>query len=185
MAVSLTGRAGLKLKYALMFLCILAGLYLASNYIFGRVITGLWGNYLLPSIIWLSLALSVYYLLPRPKPLAKPRQKKIFYWAGFLCAIAGLASFFAAGLLEGLGKSPYDHSLLGIAVNFFYICATLAGIEVTRNFIVNYLFAKKPVIGIAVTGVVFTLFTFPMRRFFTLSSAYDGAVFSGNILLMK
>ncbi len=178
----LTGRASLKVKYALMFLVILTGLYLASNYIFGRVITGLWGNYLLPSIIWLALALSVYYLLPRPKPLTKPRQRKIFYWAGFLCAVAGLASVFAAGLLEGLGKSPYDHSLFGIIVNLFYISATLLGIEVTRNFIVNYLFAKKPVIGIALTGIIFALFSFPMRRFMAFSSAYDGAVFSGNIL---
>ena len=170
-------------KYGIAALVSLAVIYLADNFVLGRMVGGFFGNYVLPSLFWGLLALAVYYLLPRPRFAIRGRQRKLFNWAAFLCAVALVAAILAAGLLEGFGRSPYDHSFRGILINIFYLGSMLVGMELARAWLVSYLFKKRPVTGIALTAIIFTLFAFTPGRLFSFETVLDGAKFTGNIFL--
>ncbi len=172
-----------KTKYGLFVSLCLIAIYLADNFLFGRVVRGLVGSYFLPSMAWLLLAAVVIYCLPIFRPQCRPRHRKLLYWLALLGAMAGVIAVYAAGLMEGFGRSPYDQSLRGIVINLFFLGSMLVGMEYTRSWVVNYLFKKRPVFGIVFTGLVFTFFTFSPSRLFSFETTLAGARFAGNTFL--
>jgi signal peptidase I len=169
--------------YALLVTGCLVVIYTSRNWVFGKLLSGLWGSYVLPSMLWLMLALGIFYLLPKARPATKLRHRKIFNWAALLCAVAGIGAFYAAGLLTGFGRSPYDHSIRGIIINFFYLGSMLIGMETARAWLVNYLFKKQPAKGVILTALIFTFFAFTPARLLSFETTLDGAMFAGNIFL--
>ena len=162
----------------------LAVIYTSRNWVFGKLLSGLWGSYVLPSLLWLLLALGIWHLMPKARPaVTKRRHRRIFYWGALLCAVAGIGAFYAAGLLTSFGRSPYDHSIRGIIINFFYLGSMLIGIEMARAWFVNYLFKKRPVVGVLLASFIFTLFAFTPGRLLSLETTLDGAMFAGNVFL--
>lgn len=129
------------------------------------------------------LAFGIWYLLPKARPVVKLRYRRIFNWAALLCALAGTGAFYAAGLLTGFGRSPYDHSIRGIIINIFYLGSMLIGMETARAWLVNYLFRKQPALGVILTALIFTFFAFTPGRLLSFETPLDGAIFAGNIFL--
>jgi len=170
-------------QYGLVVLACIAAVYLSGNFVFGRVVTGFTGNYVLPSIAWVALALGVIYLLPRGRPEARGRHRKLFCWVAFLSAAALILALYAAGLLDGLGRSPYDHSFRGILINIFYLGSMIIGMEISRAWLINYLFKKRPVLGIGLVTLIFTMFAFSPGRLLGFETMLDGAEFAGNTFL--
>ncbi len=172
-----------QLKNSLPVIGFLSLIYIFGNWVSGKLITGFWGSYLLPSVLWLVMAAGIYYYLPKGRPAIRGRHKALFNWAALLCAIAGIGSLYAAGLFSGLGKSPYDHSFTGILINIFYLGSTLIGMEMARAYLINNIFKKRSALGVAVTAIIFTFFAFSPGRLFTFETTLDGATFAGNIFL--
>lgn len=169
--------------YGMLLIISLAAILYGKNMIFGRLIGGFFGNYVLPSVIWILLALLILFLYPRACPQARSRHKRLFCWAALLCALAGVAAIFATGMLQGFGKSPYDHSAYGVVSNIFHLGAMLVGMEVSRAWLVNSLFKKRPWLGIGFTALFFTLFAFSLGRLGSFEKSIDGIEFAGNIFL--
>jgi len=156
---------------------------LASNLVSGRFLTGLWGNYILPAVFWGLLALIIRLRLDQVRLMVKARHRKMFCWAGLICGIATVVAVFAVGFMTGLGRSPYDHSFTGIIINLFYLCSMLAGMELSRSWLMNSLFAKRQVIGIVLTGIIYSLFGFSLRRLVMLKTFQEAAQFVGNTVI--
>lgn len=161
-------------------LCLLNILYF-KNFIYSQVIGGFIGNYLLPSIVWILLALVVSFLLPRGRDKLKRRDRHIFKWAAFLSAFGLVFASYGAGLLGGLGTSPYDHSFKGILINLICLGSMLVGIELCRAWLINYTFKKHATLGIISTGTFFSLFLININRIASIENIRDGAEFAGNI----
>jgi len=168
--------------YGILLIIGLAVFLYGRNMVFGRLIGGFFGNYVLPSVIWVLLALLILFLFPRTHAQARSRHKSLFCWAALLCAFAGVAAVFATGMLQGFGKSPYDHSAYGVVTNIFQLGAMLVGMEVSRAWLVNSLFKKRPWLGIGCTALFFTLFTFSLARLGSFEKSIDGIEFAGNII---
>jgi len=170
-------------RQTLFLLACLAAIFLLSNLVWGPVVGGFFGNYLLPAMMWGLLALLISKRLSRARPHAKRRHHALLRWLAFICGLAGAMALVVMGLFDGFGRSPYDHSLRGIIVNFAYLGILLAGMEITRSWLINAVFAKRPVFGIAFTGVLFSLLWFPVRRFTNFQDGLGAVKFIGGTYL--
>lgn len=170
-------------KHGLLVIIGLVAIYLTLNFVAGRMIGGFFGNYVLPFLLWGMLALAVFYLLPKARPATRPRHRSMLNWAAFLSAMALIVAVYGVGLLEGYGRSPHDHSFWGVFIYIFYLGAMLVGMELSRAWLVNYLFKKKANLGIAFTGLLFTFFAFASGRLISFETTLDGAKFAGNTFL--
>jgi len=173
----------LKRQHGLLIFTALAILYLSDNFLSGRIIGGFGGNYILPILSWSLLGLALYRLVPQGRSLTRRRHQEVFIWAAVISALALIAAVYAVGLLEGYGKSPYDQSFSGIVINIFYLGSMLLGIELARARLINYLFRKKPLTGVILTAIIFTIFAFAPGRLFSFETGLDGARFVGNTFL--
>jgi len=68
-------------------------------------------------------------------------------------------------------------------INIFYLGSMLLGMEVARARLINYLFRKKPLKGVILATIIFTLFAFALGRLFSFETTLDGARFAGNTFL--
>jgi signal peptidase len=77
--------------------------------------------------------------------------------------------------VDGLGKSPYDHSLLGVAINIFSVGAVLIGREFFRSYIVNILAKDENYIVFLTVSLLMTLLAFPAQKYLELQD-YESIV---------
>ncbi len=143
---------------------------------------GFWSSYALPALLWGGLACLILKM-PAGRAAAKRRFQNLFRWLALMCALAGTAAAYAAGLLKGFGKSPYDLSCKGILINICYLGATLAGMELSRAWFLNVLFRRRPVLGVALTALGFTFFGFTLNRMLAVSGGLETAIFIGGTFL--
>lgn len=170
-------------KMGFLLLILLTLIYFAINIVAGQLVGGFWGSYVLTPILWLLLAFVVFFLYPPARPEAKLRHRRFVYWASFFCALAGVAAVFSAGIVEGFAKSPYDHSFLGIIINIIYLGSMLAGMELSRAWLMNSLFKNKSDLGVAVIAIYFTVFTFLPRFLNVFEDSMAGVQFAGSTIL--
>ncbi|HHX77242.1 MAG TPA: hypothetical protein GX697_02700, partial [Firmicutes bacterium] len=158
-----------------------AAICFADNFLPVPSLRNIWANYHLSALIWGLAAVFAFAFKGGLRFPLNGRQRKMFCWAALLCAAAWLTIFFLAGLLNGFGGSPYDHSAAGVGINFFSLALTLAGMEVYRFKISKFL-KRKPFLAVFLTGLMFTFFSFPLRRL-GFASLPEGIKFAGGILL--
>ena len=176
----LTEQKSTRMRYGLALLVLVAVIFYIT-----RVLTpgGFWGSYVLPAFLWGSLGLVIYRWFPAVRATSVPRHHFVFKWAAFLCALALVFALIAGGLVMGFGRSPYDQSPVGILINVFYLGFMLIGIELSRAWLVNGLFHKKPNLGIALTAFIFTFYSFSLVRFRIYETPLEGAEFLGGLFL--
>ena len=105
---------------------------LIDNYIY---------SYMLNPSLWICLSYIVWkFPRIRARGLLKLRSF-INLWALNFAVIYIIISILA-GVLNGLGKSPYNHSLTGILTNIAFVGTGLVGRELIRSYLVNS-FAKE------------------------------------------
>ncbi|NLA12499.1 MAG: signal peptidase I [Firmicutes bacterium] len=184
MLTRISGRraAGGEFRRALILISIIGLIYSLQNFRPGWVPEGFWGSYGLPALLWGGLALVVLRSPPR-RAAAKRKLRNFFRWLALICALAGAGAAYAAGLLEGFGKSPYDLSGTGILVNICYLGAMVAGMELSRAWFLNTFFRRRPAAGIVLTAVGFTFFWFTASRMAGISGGLEAAKFIGGTFL--
>ncbi len=169
-----------RIRYGLLILAYIAAIFYITRFV---SLSGFWCNYVLPSLLWGGLALTIYYIFPKVRPAGRISRYKLYCWLALVCGLIGIVASVASGMMGGFGRSPYDHSLIGMGINLFYLGSMLVGMEVSRAWLVNGLFSKNPAWGISVSALIFTLFTLSIRRLFGLETFLEGAEFLGGNFL--
>lgn len=141
-------------------------------------------------LLWISLTLFAVKL-PKIRSVAKLRYKEgLTLWAFVLAFIFILISI-GAGLFDGLGKSPYSHSLKGIISNIFQIGSVLVCRELIRGFTINSLTRRDNFFLITLLLLIFSVSNFPINIFTGLNdlesavqflAQYFAPEFSHNVL---
>lgn len=108
----------------------------------GNFFNNQYASYILKPLLWLGIALMVYSF-PRVRPKAKIRYNKFLNWWAFNFAVVFISASFVIGIVDGLGKSPYDHSLQGITINLIAVGSFLLATELVRYYLVNSLTKKE------------------------------------------
>ncbi|HWP97046.1 MAG TPA: signal peptidase I [Syntrophomonadaceae bacterium] len=142
--------------------------YLLNNFLFGPRISGFWGSYGLPAIMWLMIVIFALGL-PRFKTLGKLRERRLLCWLALICVFVGLLGEMIQGAMSGFGKSPYDHTVIGILINLFSLGIAVAGLEMLRSWSMNRFFTNRPGWGIGILSFLSTCFLIPFVRMANLS----------------
>lgn len=153
-------------------------IYLVNNFILNNFSSGFWGHYLIPAILWLLLGFYII-TLPQYRPLARLRLTKFLCWLAVICGLGIILINWGIGFLVGFGKSPYNHSLIGVATNIFYLGSILVGMELSRAWLLKSFFKKRIGLGIGLISFVYSFFWFPFNRVLLLKEKFEVLRFIG------
>jgi len=118
--------------------------------------------YFFKPLFWLGLSL---YVWKQPRIRFKGRLKLynfILLWSA-ICAILYISVFFSGGFLDGIGTSPYNKNLKGIAVNVFCFGSVLIMMESVRNYLINRVKKKYLPHFFIISVVVFSLYRLNLK----------------------
>ncbi len=156
--------------------------WVMDNYVLGRIIGGMAGNYLLRPLMWLILIAAVWRM-PRLRTSGKFRLMNFTAGLAVMCVLIGILLMALRGLIGGIARSPYDHSLVGIALNLLLTGTMVAGVEMSRAWLLNRLFLRRRVWGIAVLGLLYTFFTVSVNKLLSLKTGIAAVKFFGTEFL--
>jgi len=161
--------------------CVIA-VYLLLNFFLPLLPPSLISTYLVRPALWGALAFAVF-LMPSYKAFGKLRLRRLVVGAGLVVAGFQVAIMVFAGIVEGFGKSPYSFTPSGIIINVFYIVSSLAGMELSRAWLLGRFAARRPILTIAWVMLLYTLFSFPYAKFSGLQTAKEITMFCGATFL--
>lgn len=156
-------------KNCILVILLLLLIYIIDNSLIPSLLDGVTYTYVIKPLIWTCLAIIVCRM-PCIKSAAKLKHKKfINFWAFYFGLFYVLLTVFA-GLFDGLGKSPYSHSIKGIILNFIFIGSAIFGREVIRSYILNSLTKKENYLIFFFISLLMTITNFPISKYIELNS---------------
>lgn len=121
-------------------------------------------NYILQPILWLSITLFIWYI-PRVRPQGQLKLRRSIYQWAFIFGIMFISISFMAGLIDGLGKSPYNHSIIGILTNIIFVGSAMVGRELIRSYLVNSFFKKNNYYIVILIALLMTVTNISFKNF--------------------
>ena len=155
--------------------------FVFNNVLFSRWVGGLLGHYLLPTLMWGLIILAVYWL-PPARPAGRLRLQVFLRWLAVISALLGIVGIMLQGMIGGFGTSPYDHSVIGICLNILLVGTGLLAIEMCRFWMLNRHFFQRPVMGISLLAVFFTILSLPLNQVMNLNQRLALTEFVGATL---
>ncbi|MGV8152722.1 MAG: signal peptidase I [Alkaliphilus sp.] len=152
--------------WVLMILLVIV--YLIDNLLLGPIVTGIFGNHVLPILLWIFLGV-VALNLPPAKYSGKIRFKKLMRWLAFICILITMLITFVQGGMFSFGRSPYDRSVIGVIINALTFGAVIFATAIARTWLVNKFFSKVEVVGVFLVALLFTAIEIPLVSIRVLS----------------
>jgi signal peptidase len=119
-------------------------------------ISGMVASYIINPVLWLLLG-GVVFFLPRYKPIAKSSIRSTIIQLALMIGFFQVVLYGIGGLFSGFGKSPYSFTSLSLVRNAFLVVSTLAGMELSRAWLINHLGKHHTFLALAFVGVLYTL----------------------------
>lgn len=152
-----------KTRYLLVIVLILF-IYLLDSSLAKMVSESDYFYSLIRPLLWCGIALLVWFF-PAVRPAGKLRTRgSLNFWA-FNFAVIMIAVQFVAGLIDGLGKSPYNHSLTGIVSNILIVGTALIGREFARSYLVNGKTRVESYRIFILVALFLTIVSFPIAKY--------------------
>lgn len=148
---------------------LIIAIYLVANLLFPRLFTGFISAYVARPILWCLLA-GVVLLLSRYGRGTRLHFTRSLLWIAVLVGIFQIALMVIGGLFLGFGKSPYLFTPPMLAINFAFMASALAGIELSRAYLVNTFGRGSIVLVLGLITLLYTVVMIPPLRFTTLTS---------------
>ncbi len=157
-------------------------IYLLDNLPVSKYIDyGIFSNIIKP-LLWVLLVF-IIWLFPRAHPGIPERTKQNIFWWAVIFSVVYIAVQVCAGLLYGLGKSPFSHSATGILLNVLTVGTMVAGREVARRTITVSLVKKENFIMLIFISLFITLLGYPVSRFTGLKNTEEAVKFIAQYLV--
>lgn len=154
-------------------------IYVIENSPIAYLIDSMKVHYVLKPALWIGLFLIVY-LLPEMHPKSSLKLRGFLYLWSFNFAIIYIVVSILAGVIDGIGKSPYLHTPLGILLNILFVGSMILGREYARSFLVNNLANKEEKIAVFVLISLLMVFSkLSVNRIINLNSYYDTVQYIG------
>lgn len=150
-------------KYTLLLLLFLFLAFLLDNTVFGPRIHGFSGNYILPMLMW-GLFIIFMVKIPKVRPSGKLRHRRLLLLLASISVLIAIMITILEGMVGQFGKSPYDHSMVGIIINAVSLGVSLVAMEMGRAWLINRHFSKRPFMGISLIAFFFTLSSLPLNQ---------------------
>jgi len=133
-------------------------------------------------LLWLAIG-SFVWLFPAVRSVGKLKMRGSLYFWSFCFAFIMIVVQVLAGLIDGLGKSPYDHSLTGMLSNILIVGSVLVGRELARHYLVNSITREESYRVFIGVAVFMTLVSFPIAKFTNFKSYEEIVKFIAQFLI--
>ena len=144
-----------------------------DSYIFSYVIT---------PIIWVIVAI-IIYKIPHMKTMGKLKHRSSLKFWTISFGISYVVITLLAGLIDGLGKSPYSHTLKGILMNIAFVGSALVGREFIRSYLVNSFAKKESYFIFVLISLFMTITKFPINKYLSLVSLKELVQFLAEFMI--
>ncbi|MFA5575703.1 MAG: signal peptidase I [Tissierellaceae bacterium] len=139
-------------------------------------------TYLIMPMIWII----VFLILKDTRQIRaniKIRNMKILNFWVFYFGLIYIVVNLLAGLIDGFGKSPYNHTPFGIATNIFLVAANLFGRERVRSVLVRSSSKKDNTIAFIFIAFLMTLVKYPLNRYMSIQTGEGLVQFAAQYFL--
>lgn len=147
-------------------------IYILENSFIATLINNSTFNYIIKPILWIGIAY-ITWRFPYIRPKGKLKLKSMIYFWALNFAIIYILISVSAGIVDALGKSPYNHSLRGILTNVIYVGSALVGREFIRSYLVNSFTKKENYIIFTSIAILMTITSISFKRFIDIKSYQD------------
>lgn len=134
-------------------------------------------------IIWGVMSLLIVYAIPKKHLKGQVKHKQTVYIWAFNAAVAFIIMSLIAGFFDGFGKSPYDHSWMGILQNSIIIGSALVGQELVRAYVLNSTLGRESKWPIPLMIGLMTFINLPLVQLINMAGSQDVMTFVANIFL--
>lgn len=139
-------------------------------------------NAIIKPLLWIGVALIIRYLMNSVGTGGKLKlSSNLKTWA-LNCAIIYIFISLSGGLIDGFGKSPYDHSLTGTLLNVWSLWSLLIGREFARSYLVNKLTNKENYLFFLFISLFMTITNIPFNKFMDIHGTKDAMIFLATYL---
>lgn len=133
--------------------------------------------YIFKPSLWIGMIVLIW-ILPRIRPQGKLRFRGFTNWWALNFAFIYIVFIYMAGLIDGLGKSPYSKDPLTLVLNLFVIAVGVIARESLRSYIINSLTKKENYLLFILIALLMTITNFSINRYTGLSSFKNGVMFT-------
>ena len=167
--------------------CLLLGLavsiYCVTNLLLPILpVSGFIQSYVIQPILWASLAGAVH-ASPGYRPAARLRVRNGIIQFALLVGFFQTLLYVIGGLFSGFGRSPHSLTPVGIVTNLFFVGLKLAGMELSRAWLINCLGRHHTFLALAFVAVVYALLGMPLAQITGLRPAVESVPFLNSSLL--
>ncbi|MTI66906.1 MAG: signal peptidase I [Firmicutes bacterium] len=164
-------------KRCFLLIGLLLSLYLVENSPITKYLDNQILNYILKPMLWGSMALIVW-IFPKIRSKGLLKLKGLINIWAFNFSIIFIVISVIAGVIDGLGKSPYDHSLRGMLLNILLVGSMLIGREFVRSYIVNSLTKEENYVVFVLVALFMTFISISLNRYFKIDGYVSGVKFT-------
>lgn len=152
------------------------GVNIFLNVILPKVYKGLPATYLIRPLVWLLLAYYIYRL-PVYKGIVKQHHRHVLIKIAAGVAVFQIYLTIIVGLFDKFGKNPNAFTLMWIGINIFFVLSLLAGMELSRAWLINRLVKKKKPSALIpfLVALIYTCTCIPLNKFLKLTGTLEGA----------
>jgi signal peptidase I len=119
--------------------------------------------YVIQPLLWVAVILFSLWISDR-RNAVKVRNRGSYVQLALTIGFIQVVAYAVGGLFSSFGKSPSAFTLSGILGNLVYIVTMLAGMELSRAWMVNH-FGKKHIFpAVVFSAVFFTLLSQPVGK---------------------
>ncbi len=134
-------------------------------------------TYIIKPFLWIGLAFLVW-TFPSIRPMGKLKHRRLVNLWSFNFAVIYIIVIVMVGLfIDGLGKSPYSHTLLGMITNIYSVGIALIGRELVRSYLVNSLTDKENYLVFILVSIVMTIFSISINKIFAINGLENSVQF--------
>lgn len=159
-------------KRCILLIVLLLSIYILENSPITRYIDSFIFNYILLPILWMGLTCFVWKS-PHIRSKGKLKLKSFLNFWALNFAIIYIVISIVAGVIEALGKSPYNHSLKGILTNIIFVGSALVGREFIRGYLVNSLTKKENYLVFVLIAALMTFTSISFNRYIGMKDYAD------------
>lgn len=143
------------------------GIYLVENSPVKGFVKGSTFTYIIMPVSWI-LVIFIWKMTRKIRPMTKIKHKRsLKFWASYF-GLMYIVINMLGGLVDGFGRSPYNHTIGGIIVNVIFVGTALVGRECLRGTLINSGRKQENIILFILVALLMTVVKYPITRYMTI-----------------
>ena len=130
---------------------------------------------MLKSIFWMAIIIVILIVFPKTSQNGKLKYSPHFKLWALNCGLIYIGISILTGVMLGIGKSPYDHSMTGIVFNILTVGSALVATEFIRSYLVNGIVSREKYLAFLLIAFLMAL---PQLKLSTAMQISDWIKFS-------